>query len=1052
MKKRFMKGTLALAFSAALMLGVAGISKPAIAATEETDKTEEEMVDINEETFPDANFRAYVKDEIDIDGDGQLSKSEIEECTEIEVKSKKIESLEGIGYFTELTLLDCSGNNLTSLDISDNVKLLDFVCRDNNLTSIDVSNNPNLTQLHCSGNNLTSLDVSNNTELKYFGCGSNNLTSLDVSNNTKLISLAYANNNITDIRLDNNKSLMYLGCDGNGITSLDISNCTELTELDCRENNLTSLDISNNIALQKLCCDENNLTSLDTSNNVKLISLMCSDDSLAALDLTNNTELRALTCKGTNLTVLDVRNNIKLTELRCSGNKLTELYMGENKNLVELDCSENSISVLDVSKATALTTLYCTNNNLTSLDVSNNKKLETLWCEKNELTELNVEGAKSLISLRCYNNKLTSLDVSSNIRLEYVDCDSNSLTSLNVNGATSLASIYCTENNLESLDLSNNPLLNSDSVNVDSGVEVIYSSDVDKMIPIDEEHFPDAIFREYISEEIDNDEKDGYLSVSEIMGCKSIGVSPYSDIESLTGIELFINLQELYAAGTNITNLDLSNNTKLEYLYCFSDNLTNLDLSNNLDLTYLDCSDNSLTSLDVSNNTELTEIKCYKNNLTALDVSNNTALKNLDCTNNNITTVTVVAGQDTSGFKVDSGVTMTIAGQENSLENKVVVSTPALPSVANTQTGIKVTWKKATNATGYVVYRKASGGKWTKIKTLSGADTLSYIDTAVAKNGGTIYSYTVQAYNTDVNGTITNSAYDTTGKSIIRLPQVTLGNPVNTANAVTVKWGKVTGADGYIVYRKTGSAKNWTKIATISDASTLSYEDTAVAKKSGSTYSYTVQAYNKDANGAVTNSTYDTTGKSIIRLTQVTLATPVNTAKGVTVKWKKVSGSAGYIVYRKAGSAKSWTKVATVKGNKKVSYLDKKAKTNGTKYTYTVKAYYGSSVGSANQTGKTIYYVKGTSLTSAKNSASKKATIKWKKNAKATGYQIQYSTSSKFADENTVTVKNAATVSKTISKLTKGKTYYVRIRAYKKVGSKTYYSAWSASKKVKVSK
>jgi hypothetical protein len=75
--------------------------------------------------------------------------------------------------------------------------------------------------------------------------------------------------------------------------------------------------------------------------------------------------------------------------------------------------------------------------------------------------------------------------------------------------------------------------------------------------------------------------------------------------------------------------------------------------------------------------------------------------------------------------------------------------------------------------------------------------------------------------------------------------------------------------------------------------------------------------------------------------------------------------------------------------------------------------------------------------------------VKWGKNTKATGYQIQYSTSSTFASgKKTVTVKGAANVSKTISSLTAKKKYYVRVRAYKTVSGKNYYSAWSAVKNV----
>ncbi|MGN0521821.1 MAG: fibronectin type III domain-containing protein, partial [Eubacterium sp.] len=80
-------------------------------------------------------------------------------------------------------------------------------------------------------------------------------------------------------------------------------------------------------------------------------------------------------------------------------------------------------------------------------------------------------------------------------------------------------------------------------------------------------------------------------------------------------------------------------------------------------------------------------------------------------------------------------------------------------------------------------------------------------------------------------------------------------------------------------------------------------------------------------------------------------------------------------------------------------------------------------------------------------------TVKWKK-ATCTGYQIQYSTSSKFTSgtTKTVTVSKSSTVSKTISKLKSNKKYYVRIRAYKTVNGTKYYGTWSKAKSVTTKK
>ena len=89
-----------------------------------------------------------------------------------------------------------------------------------------------------------------------------------------------------------------------------------------------------------------------------------------------------------------------------------------------------------------------------------------------------------------------------------------------------------------------------------------------------------------------------------------------------------------------------------------------------------------------------------------------------------------------------------------------------------------------------------------------------------------------------------------------------------------------------------------------------------------------------------------------------------------------------------------------------------------------------------------------TTITSVK-AQSKAFTVKWKKKSGITGYQIQYSTNSKFKKGNkSIKIKSAKTVSKKITKLKVAKKYYVRVRTYKIVNKKTYYSSWSKKKNV----
>ena len=147
---------------------------------------EKKGIKIDENTFPDENFRAYILKKIDKDGDGYLSETEIAETTSITCADRSISSLKGIEYFVNVQLIDCSGYNLTQLDVSKNTALEDLLCSENNLTQLDVSKNTALEYLDCSENNLTQLDVSKNTALEHLYCSENNLTQLDVSKNIYL--------------------------------------------------------------------------------------------------------------------------------------------------------------------------------------------------------------------------------------------------------------------------------------------------------------------------------------------------------------------------------------------------------------------------------------------------------------------------------------------------------------------------------------------------------------------------------------------------------------------------------------------------------------------------------------------------------------------------------------------------------------------------------------------------------------------------------------------------------------------------------------------------
>ena len=154
---------------------------------------------------------------------------------------------------------ECSGENITSLDISKNSQLKVLDCSQNSLTSLDVSKNTNIGTLNCSNNNLSSLSISKNTVLSILKCSDNRIASLDLSKNTGLFELRCSNNKLTSLDLSKHNRLQEVHCDNNQLSSLIVSKqATELIEVRCTQNQIQGASMDALIAsLPKLNNPEN---------------------------------------------------------------------------------------------------------------------------------------------------------------------------------------------------------------------------------------------------------------------------------------------------------------------------------------------------------------------------------------------------------------------------------------------------------------------------------------------------------------------------------------------------------------------------------------------------------------------------------------------------------------------------------------------------------------------------------------------------------------------------------------------------------------------------
>ena len=158
-------------------------------------------------------------------------------------------------------------------------------------------------------------------------------------------------------------------------------------------------------------------------------------------------------------------------------------------------------------------------------------------------------------------------------------------------------------------------------------------------IAIDETNFPDAAFRQCLFDYY-KFAKDGILTDEEIKNTTTLEVD-WEDIKNLKGIEYFTALEELDCSGNDLTEFDLSMNTKLHYLACSYNELTMLNISNNVLLDTVYCEKNKLTELDVTKNTALVQLDFDRNQITSIDLSKNIWLEELYCAGNGLTKLDV---------------------------------------------------------------------------------------------------------------------------------------------------------------------------------------------------------------------------------------------------------------------------------------------------------------------------------------------------------------------------------------------------------------------------
>jgi len=279
--------------------------------------------------IPDANFKSALIDYgIDTSGDGEIQVSEAEAAVDLYLPNKNISDMAGLEAFINILALECSYNNISTLDISSNPNITHLACNNNYLSGLNVSGHTNLYALDCWDNYLPSLDVSGCTALWGLECHGNNLLYINTSNCGDLININCYDNQIEELDFSDSPGLQILLGWNNNINTLNISNNTGLQGLSVYNNQLTSLDLSNHTFLNDLNCSSNQLSSLSikNGNNVNIYT--------GGFDITNNpnlecVEVDSVAWANANLTNIDAQSYFSIncafqiseshTDIACNG-------------------------------------------------------------------------------------------------------------------------------------------------------------------------------------------------------------------------------------------------------------------------------------------------------------------------------------------------------------------------------------------------------------------------------------------------------------------------------------------------------------------------------------------------------------------------------------------------------------------------------------------------------------------------------------------------------------------------------------------------------------
>ena len=562
-------------------------------------------IPIDEAHFPDANFREYVKT-FDKDSDGRLSESELLTVTAIDASGKNIANANGIEYFTALTGLNLSNNQLTAIDLSGKTALVDLKLSENKIAAIDLSNNKALQVLDLSKNCLTELDLSSNEKLdkddnvSLRGQVSDVLKAHMTSDGSDYLV------NVGALFREPSKISVLNGFDsaGKAITpSKPYDASTGIVVLDSLP---ATVEYAYDTGIPNLTSPNRNLSVLTVT--IKIVPDFVTGATLTEAENGKEYSFQIESVNGATYSYtgklpagLELGTDGKITGTPTETGSFTFTVIvtlnGQSTSrtfTLEVKEADNSILIDATHFPDANFREYVSSNfdknsdgKLSESELLAVKEIDAHSQAQDKKIE-NIKGIEyftNLVKANFSGGAISEADFSENTLLTSLNISNNSLKSINLANNRSLVLLYLDDNDIQEIDLASNVAL----------TELNLSGNPLKNINLSE----------------NKNLKQLLLSDSNI---KTI------DISSNTALDL------LDLADNKLAAIDLTHNTAITKLELAGNRLESIDLSLNTHLVLLDLTSNDLTELDLSKNSELVELYLSDNQLTQLDLSKNIAL------------------------------------------------------------------------------------------------------------------------------------------------------------------------------------------------------------------------------------------------------------------------------------------------------------------------------------------------------------------------------------------------------------------------------------------